>query len=50
MTALATASSNCKRPTHPLIREDVHKGYDRKGSDKKKSLVVILNWLDAKMK
>jgi hypothetical protein len=32
MTALARISSNCKRQTHHLVREDVNKGYNRKCS------------------
>jgi hypothetical protein len=48
MIALAKASSNCKRHTHPLAIEDV-KDYKRKGSvEKEKSLVVSLKGLCAK--
>jgi hypothetical protein len=30
MTALARTSSNCKLQTHPLVRENVTKGYESK--------------------
>jgi hypothetical protein len=44
----------CKRPSifirdNPLVREDVTKAYDRKGSVGKKTLVVSQNGLGAKM-
>jgi hypothetical protein len=38
MTALATASSNCKRQTHPLVREDAPHRQTRK------CLMVIKLW------
>jgi hypothetical protein len=37
MTALARTSSNCKRQTPPLVRED----YDCKGSVKKKKKIKM---------
>jgi hypothetical protein len=48
MTALARTSRNCKRHTHPLVREDVTKDYHRKGSIGKKLQVVSLKGLVAK--
>jgi hypothetical protein len=48
MTALARTRGNCKRQTHPVVREDVHKDNDYKYSVGKILLVVILNWLVAK--
>jgi hypothetical protein len=47
MTALARASSNCKRQTHPLVREHVRE--NRKCSFEKKILVVSLKGLVAKI-
>jgi hypothetical protein len=41
MTAMAKASSNCKRQTHPLVRRMLHKDYDRKCSVEKKTLQVV---------
>jgi hypothetical protein len=35
MIALARASSNCKGQTHPLVREDIIKDYNRKCSVEK---------------
>jgi hypothetical protein len=35
MTALAKISSNCKRQTHPVVREDITEDYNRKGSVEK---------------
>jgi hypothetical protein len=48
MTALARASSNCKRQTHPLVREMLRKDYKCKGSVEKKLLVVSLKGFVAK--
>jgi hypothetical protein len=49
MITLARASSNCKRQTHRLVREDIHKDYDSNGSaEKKKMLAVSLKGLVAK--
>jgi hypothetical protein len=48
ITALATTSSNSKRQTHPLVRQDLHKDYERKYSVEK-MLVVSLEGLGAKM-
>jgi hypothetical protein len=48
MTALAGTSSNCKLQTHPLVREDVHKDYNRKCSVGKEYCVVSLKGLVAK--
>jgi hypothetical protein len=48
MTALVRTSSNCKRQTHTLIREDVRKDYNRKGSVEKRMLAVSLKGFVAK--
>jgi hypothetical protein len=37
-----------KRQTHPLVREVLHKDFDRWGSAEKKSLAVSLKGLGAK--
>jgi hypothetical protein len=47
VTALVRDSSNCKRQTHPLVREDVTKDYHRKFSVEI-ILVVIVKGLVAK--
>jgi Ca2+-binding EF-hand superfamily protein len=38
-----------KRQTQPLVRKDIIKDYDRRGSVAKESLVAILKRLGAKM-
>jgi hypothetical protein len=48
MNTLARASSICKCQTHPLVREDVYKDYDRRCSFEKKILAVSLKGLGAK--
>jgi hypothetical protein len=48
MIALTRASNNCKRQTHPLVREDVNMDYENKYSVEKKMLVMILKRLVAK--
>jgi hypothetical protein len=49
LTALARTSSNCKRQTHPLVREDITQGLELQVFIWKiKLLVVSLKGLVAK--
>jgi hypothetical protein len=48
MTALARASSNCKRQTYPFIREDVKDNNRKCSVGNEKLLVVSLKGLFAK--
>jgi hypothetical protein len=45
MTALTRASRNCKRTTHPLVRESVPHQKTLKLSDSNKNLVVNHTWV-----